>query len=400
MQQIVTTILGLGIVAAVTSSALADGMVAKVVSSPLSATGTVRDARVGINVYLQKSEAPGIAFMDPHVIGYGIPKGGQLELELVDGFERDPARKIDSVDLKVAATILVTGTPQQGLPGGKAGYAIAEGSNPNTFIFTPTKPDGLPAESLMAGAPGAKEDPVRQRGIKVIHVGLRSAFFNRGAAGTVSVRLRGADGAVLSQGSAKIDFLAAPVAQIHPTNLADGRRNHNWQEIASGQTLGHAAGSVPITLMLYENAGSQQGGKKGIVGAGILSTQQLKAMKFQLPTEITRYTGGLIVQDTDGNGRIDPATDKIIGGIIGAAPAGAKGQEAKSLVRDGVATLSRPTAAFSAGAGKRFGGAIMQVEFTAGDKPGLYRPTFALLKDPSDPASGDGSSYTYTIAVR
>ncbi|MHA1567082.1 MAG: hypothetical protein ACTSX7_17360, partial [Alphaproteobacteria bacterium] len=137
MKQIVTTILGLGIAAAVTSSALADGMVAKVVSSPLSATGTVRDARVGINVYLQKSEAPGIAFMDPHVIGYGIPKGGQLELELVDGFERDPARKIDSVDLKVAATILVTGTPQQGLPGGKAGYSIAEGSNPNTFVFTP-----------------------------------------------------------------------------------------------------------------------------------------------------------------------------------------------------------------------------------------------------------------------
>jgi hypothetical protein len=152
--------------------------------------------------------------------------------------------------------------------------------------------------------------------------------------------------------------------------------------------------------MLYAKAESFKGGKNGIVGAGVLSTQQLKAMKFQRPAGLARYNGGLIVLDTDGNGRIDPKTDRIVGGIIGAAPSGAKGQEAKSLVRDGVATLSRPTAAFSAGAGKRFGGAIMQVEFTAGDKPGLYRPTFALLKNPSDPSAGDGSSYTYTIVVK
>ncbi len=400
MKQIATTIFGLGVAVVVAGGALADGMVAKVVSSPLSATGTVRDARVGINVYLQRPEAPGIEFMNPHVVGYGIPKGGQLELELVDGFARDPARRIDTVDLKVAAAILVTGTPQQGLPGGKAGYEIVEGDNPNTFVFRPTKPSGLPAESLMAGAPGAKKDPVRQRGIKVIHVGLNSAFFNRGAAGTVAVRLRGADGAVVSEGSATIDFLAAPVAQIHPTNLADGRRNHNWQEIAFGETLGHATGSVPIILMLYERAESAKGSKRGIVGAGVLSTQQLKAMKFVVPPGLARYTGGLIVQDSDGNGRIDPAADRIIGGVIGAAPAGAKGQEARSLVRDGVATLSRPTGAFSAGAGKRFGGAIMQVEFTAGDKPGVYRPTFVLLADTGDPAAGDGSSYTYTIVVR
>ena len=56
-----------------------------------------------------------------------------------------------------------------------------------------------------------------------------------------------------------------------------------------------------------------------------------------------------------------------------------------------------PTAAFATGAGKRFGSAIVQVEFTAGDKPGLYWPTFALL---ADSAAGDGSSYTYTVVVR
>jgi hypothetical protein len=43
----------------------ADGIVNKVVNSPLSATGLVSGARVGINIYLQSKEAPGIEFMNP-----------------------------------------------------------------------------------------------------------------------------------------------------------------------------------------------------------------------------------------------------------------------------------------------------------------------------------------------
>ena len=41
----------------------------------------------------------------------------------------------------------------------------------------------------------------------------------------------------------------------------------------------------------------------------------------------------------------------------------------------------------------------MQLQFTAGRKAGKYRPTLALLRDSSNPASGDGSSYTFTIVV-
>lgn len=383
---------------ALAASAHAGGMVSKVVSSPLSAVGATRDARTGINIYLQNKTAPGIAFMNPEVIGHGIPPGGRLVVHLVEGFERDKSRKIDSVGAD-RAIILVTGTPQQGLPEGKVGYRVTEGKTPNTFVITPSKPEGLVAENLMAGAAGAKQDPIRQRGIKVIHVGLKSAFFNRGGTGLVRVRLFDGNGNLLNKGSGKIEFLDKPVPQIHPTNLADGRRNHNWQRISPGEKLGHTPGTVPITLMLYAKAESLRS-KQGIVGAGVLSTQQLNAMKFTLPAKLARYTGGLIVQDTNADGRIDPNDDRIIGGVIGAAPHGATGQEAKSLVRDGVATLSRPTAAFAAGPGKRFGGAIMQVEFIAGSKAGLYRPTFALLRDPSNQSSGDGSSYTYTIVVQ
>jgi hypothetical protein len=383
---------------ALVASAHAGGMIGKVVSSPLSAVGTTRGARTGINIYLQNKTAPGIEFMNPDVIGYGIPPGGRLVVDLVEGFERDKSRKIDSIGSD-RAIILVTGTPQQGLPGAKAGYQITEGKTPNRFIIKPTKAEGLAAEKLMAGAAGAKQDPIRQRGIKVIHVGLKSAFFNRGDAGKVLVRLFDGNGNLIDKGSGKIAFLDKPVPQIHPTNLADGRRNHNWQRISSGETLGHTPGTVPITLMLYAKAESLTS-KQGIIGAGVLSTQQLNAMKFTRPAELARYTGGLIVQDTNADGRIDPNDDRIIGGVIGAAPQGAKGQEAKSLVRDGVATLSRPTTAFAAKPGKRFGGAIMQVEFIAGNKPGLYRPTFALLRNPGNLSSGDGSSYTYTIVVK
>ena len=123
-------------------------------------------------------------------------------------------------------------------------------------------------------------------------------------------------------------------------------------------------------------------------------------MKYEIPAALARYTGGLIVRDVNGDGLVDPNADQIIGGVIGSAPAGAKGQELRSLVVHGGADLSRPSNVYNPRLGKLFGGAIALLQFTAGDKPGLYRPTLALLSDPSDPSSPDGSSYTYTIVVK
>ena len=373
--------------------AQAEGVVSAVVSSPLSADGYVRDSRTGLNIYLQNDPAPAIEFMNPEVVGYGIPTGGRLEVEMVSGFERDKA-----IPLGPRSIILVTGAPQQGLPGKAVGYTVSQGKNENTFVIAPPPDKELAAKKLMTPAPGAKGDPVRNRGMKVIHVGLKKAFINRGERGVVAVRIMDGAGKVVHQGSGAIDFLDAPVPQIFPTNFPHKRRNHNWQKVSPGQIVGQAAGTVPIALMLFDK--NAPGGKKGYVGAGVVSTQQLNAMEYWLPEELSRYTGGLIVQDTNGDGITDPNTDRIIGGVIGAAPAGAKGQELRSLVRDGVASLSRSTANFAKGPGKAFGGAIMLLEFKAGDKPGLYRPTLALLKDPGDKTSADGSQYTYTISVK
>jgi hypothetical protein len=380
--------------------AQAHNIVSTIVNAPLSASGTVKDARVGINVYLDSEAAPGLDFMDPAVTGFGIAPGGRLEIEMVEGFERDWA-----VELSQNAIMMVTGAPQQGLPGKAVGYTVGEGGNENTFVITPTGAQGLPAAALMSPAPGAKADPIRQRGLKVIHIGFQqSAFHNRGNSGRVEVRFVNAAGEVTSRGVGTVDFLATPVAQVLPTNFPDKRRNHNWQRAAAGQTLGQAPGSVALALLLYDRAQDLTGKalyafKAGIAGAGVLSTQQLRAMGYDKPAAIARYNGGLIVQDRDGDGALDPVKDRIIGGIIAKAPAGAKGQELRSLEADGKPVLSAATETLVPKAGKRWGGALMQLQFTAGSLAGKYRPTLALLADPEDLSSGDGSSYTYTIVV-
>jgi hypothetical protein len=253
---------------------------------------------------------------------------------------------------------------------------------------------------------GAKGDPVRQRGIKVFHVGLvESAFINRGRSGTVHIRIFDGAGNVAHGGSARVDFIDAPVPQIQPNNFPDRNRNHNWQSVKTGGTLGHAPGTLPIPVMYFDAAKGVPPSemfkfRKGPLGVGVLSSGQLARMKFAVPTAIARYNGGLILQDSDGNGRLDPRNDRILGGVIGKAPAGARGQDLRSLVVHGSADLSKPSAAYNARVGTYFQGTIGLLQFTTGNKPGIYRPTVALLREPGNLASGDGASYTFTVIAK
>jgi hypothetical protein len=53
------------------------------------------------------------------------------------------------------------------------------------------------------------------------------------------------------------------------------------------------------------------------------------------PRDLTffpRYTGGLLVQNASGDKRLDRAADPVVGGLIGVAPQGARGQAATSPV--------------------------------------------------------------------
>ena len=342
-----TRTLALGaLISVMSASAMAQGIVSKIVNSPLSAAGLVRGAHTGINVYLQNDQAPGAAFMNPEVIGYGIPAGGRIEIELGDGFKR-----VGNIALTQKSIMVVTGAPQQGMPGMKVGYEVKQGETPNIYVIAPTGEDGLAADELMSPAPGAAGDPVRQRGIKVFHIGfLQSAFTNSGRSGSVTVRIIDGDGKTVESGSADVDFIDAPAPQIQPNNFPNRQRNHNWQVIAAGEALGVTAVTLAIPIMLYDAPhgvapGAMVKFKQGPLGVGVLSTQQLDAMDFFMPDAIARYNGGLVIQDSDGDGRLDPTKDRIIGGILGAAPSGAKGQEIKSLNLNGAVDLSKPASA-------------------------------------------------------
>lgn len=375
-----------------TFSSLADGIVSQVVSAPIFANGTVRDIPSGINIYLQNDNAKGLDFMNPEVIGYGIPPEGSLEVEMVSGFERDPKVPLDGKSL-----LLTVGAPQQGLPEKAGKHTISEGENEFTYVIKPTSPDGMNPISLESPAKGVAFDQVQQRGIKIIHIGRHFSFISRGEKGVVEVRFKDRAGNVIARGRGELEFLQKPRPQIFPTNITHDQRNHNWQRLKPGQVVGVAKGTRPMPFLLFdENEGV---GNLGIFGAGILSNLQLGEMGYELPVELKRYNGGLILKDRNGDGFLKPADDVIIGGIVNEAPKGAKGYQAVTpLVRE-TPFLSKPTGDFNKRAGENLGGSIMQVVYIAGDKQGLYRTTFSLLERFGDLASPDGSSVTYTIVV-
>jgi hypothetical protein len=378
-----------GVILAASPTA-ADGIVAKVVNSPLNSAGLVRGGYSALNVYLQKPEALGVEFFNPEIPGYGIPPGGRIEVEMGGGFTRDPAVPMDA-----SAVHMVSGTPQHGLSSKAYGYGSHEGANANTFVLTASTPEGLPADKLLPRATIEKLDPIPNIGLKVFHIGLGAiAFTNRGDKGSVTVRIVDGNDKVLASGSAEVEFWDETRPQIHPNNFLHKGQNHNWQRVEPGGTPGKVTGTVPLTFMLFDKSTGTPDSHEGIVGAGIVSVKQLKEMNFTVPAEIARYNNGLIVKDRDGDGRLDPNKDQIIGGVISGD---LKGYDVRSLEADGAPVLSQATRVFSEGAGKRFGGSVMQVFFHTDYKAGTYRPTFALLKDPTDLKSGDGTSYTYTV---
>lgn len=373
-------------------SALADGIVSQVVSAPIFANGTVRDIPSGINIYLQTDNVQGLDFMNPEVLGYGISPGGSLEIEMVSGFERDVNIPLDGKSL-----LLTVGAPQQGLPEKAGNHTILEGDNPYTFVIRPNSEEGMLPANLRSPAKGAAQDPIPQRGIKILHIGRHFAFVSRGEKGVVEVRFKDRSGNVIARGRGELEFLQEPRPQIFPTNITHDQRNHNWQRVGVGQVVGVSNGTIPMPFLMFDR--NEGIGNDGIFGAGILSAGQLREMKFEVPEPLARFTGGLILKDRNGDGFLKPADDIIIGGIYNNSPKDAQGFQVVTPLVNEKPFLSKPTSDFNQRAGNAFGGSLMQVVAVAGDKPGLYRTTFSLLEKSGDVNSPDGSSVTYTVVV-
>lgn len=374
------------------AAAFADGIASKTISAPVFANGILRDERVGINIFLQTDQVQGLDFMDPKVPGYGIPPGGSMEVEMVSGFQRDP-----SIPLNDKSLLLTVGIPQQGLPDEATNHTISEGDNPNTFVIKAKSPDGLSPDQLVSPAPGAALDPIRARGIKIVHVGRVSPFISRGEVGVTEVRFKDAGGNVIARGRSEVKFLLEPAPQVFLTNIPHNQRNHNWQRLAPGQVVGAGNNTVPLALLLFDK--NEGLGKKGISGAGVLSKEQLIAGQVELPLSLPDDFAALILHDTNGDKVLNPANDQIIGLVTEQVPEGAVGYQVLTPLVNELPFLSMPTAVFNERAGKAVGGSIMQVAYIAGDKTGIYRLSFSLFAKPGDITSETSPAAVYTVVV-
>lgn len=301
-----------------------------------------------------------VSDVNPTVRGLAMGAGESLQIALPVAFKRNTATMLNAET--DANLVLTKGWPQGGVQ--LAGqYRVGYNEKSNTVTVTASR--DIAAEG--ANAPG----------IKRIH--LRGRTFINPMAGnyTVTVTHVAADGKSLANWRGQLNVLEdAPSARLAPTNfhLPPGT-NSDYQRAMPGQVVTH-----PLGLLLW----GKQGAALDDVG---IAARDL--------TRFPRYTGGLLVQDSNHDKRLDPATDTVVGGIIGAAPQGAKGQAATSPIgADGHLILSGQVlrnAAFPAavGGGKPNRG-LLAIQFRAGDLPGLYRPIVELL---------NGNSYQFTVEV-
>jgi len=294
----------------------------------------------------------------PTAMGLTMHAGDSLRLAMPTAFKRNAQVLINpDTDLNL---VLTKGWPQGAVR--LAGqYRLSYDETLNSIIVKALVDIG----SDGANAPG----------IKMIH--LRGRTFNNPMPGEYSATVShtSADEKVLAKWQGDLKVLDdAPSARLAPTNfhLPPGT-NGDFQRVSPGQTVPH-----PLGLLLW----GAQGSALNDVG---IAPRDL--------TRFPRYTGGLLVQDTNHDKRLDPATDKVVGGIIGAAPPEAKGQSASSPTgSDGTPVLSGQVlrnAGFGPTGGKPNAG-LLTIQFRAGDKPGLYQPTVELI---------GGNSYQFTIEV-
>ncbi len=295
------------------------------VKSPVVADGDVAGRPTDINLVLDRS-------LDPQVAGRGLLQGRTISIILPDAFIR--------TDVPVTAPesgALVKGWPQGGLDGYTVTLAGA-----HTVVFTATR-------DLVPSGP---DNP----GIKVLHV--RGRAFTNPAPGDypIAVVAETGPGGAVETGTGTLTIRPGVVPSINPTNaLFPQPSNNNWQRVPVD-----TATPIPLDFLLFGADG------RPLDGVGVAPADRAR---------FPRYTGGLLVRDTDGDGALDPAADTVVGGIIGAAPDGATGQRAASPVDAAgrpvlSGQLARPDGAPAPG--------ILRVLFRTGDRPGAYTPTFEL----------------------
>jgi hypothetical protein len=301
-----------------------------------------------------------VADANPATPGVSLAAGDTLRIELPAAFRRNTAVAIaPDADTNL---VLTKGWPQGSVR--LAGqYRIGYDEKAHAMTVTALQDVAISG----ANAPG----------VKVVH--LRGRTFVNPVPGPypVTVSQVADDGRVKVRWQGRLEVMeSAPDARLAPTNfhLPPGT-NADFQKLGPAQVA-----PLELGVLLWGPQGAPMN------GVGIA------------PRDLTRfpkYTGGLLVQDMNGDRQLDPAVDKVVGGIVGAAPQGATGQAATSpLGADGAPVLSgavlRDAGFPAATQGGKPNPGLLAIQFKAGDKPGLYQPTIELI---------GGNSYRYTVEV-
>lgn len=293
--------------------------------APVGADGDVTGRLTDFNLVLDRS-------LDPQVAGRSLLQGQTISVTLPDAFIRT------AVPVKAPESgALVKGWPQGGLDG----YTVTL-TGTHTVVFTATRDI----------VPSGPDDP----GIKVLHV--RGRAFTNPAPGDYAIRVvaeTGPGGAV-ENGTGTLTIRPQVLPSVNVSNaLFPQPSNNNWQRVPVNTET-----PLPLDFLLFGADGQP------LNGVGVAPADRAR---------FPRYTGGLLVRDTNGDGVLDPATDTVVGGIIGAAPEGATGQRATSPVD----AAGRP---LLSGQLTRADGTpapgILRVLFRTGTLPGNYTPTVEL----------------------
>jgi hypothetical protein len=232
---------------------------------------------------------------NPSTPGVSLKAGETIRIRLPAAFKRNDQVAINpDADTNMVFT---KGWPQAGIKL-QGQYRIGYDARSNSISAIALADIG----TVGANAPG----------IKIIHLRGRTFINPLPADYAVTVEHIGSDGKTLDvwSGSLKVKK-ETPKARLAASNfhLPPGS-NGDFQKVAVGQVLPNRLG-----LLLWGEAGAP------LNGVGIAPRDL---------THFPRYTGGLLVQDANGDHVLDPAVDKVVGGIIGAAPDGATGQSATS----------------------------------------------------------------------
>lgn len=301
----------------------AEGMVASITKAPIDPDGDVAGRPSDFVINLAGD-------MSPEAPGRRLASGGWVKIEFPPEFERTDVPLAlrfapGKCPASCAAAILLQGWPQQPVP--LSGYeARFEGTH--TMVITAT------------GAIDAR--PPAAPGIKQIHL-MASAFRNPPAGNhRIRVSARTGPGGAVELGSATLTVHPSVRSSINVTSVfatpKPPRPNLIYQSTSIGTEAPYA-----FDFLLWDADGLPL---NNVVIAA--------ADRSRFP----RYTGGLLKQG-----------ERVVGGIVGAAPAGATGQRAwtDAPAREVQAPITGIPVSH------------LRVRFQAGSLPGLYAPTFELL---------------------